>query len=81
MDVRGSAWIGNRPDRQKLVTTVEIGRVARTLEILVARLIDPAIPDIVIPAIRVALPISTRAPGIGRPFRSRMRPVIRVMLP
>src|SRR4051794_21421951 len=57
MDVRGSPRIRNRPDREELIPATRIGRRGPvSLEILIARLIGPAIPDIVIPAIRVALP-------------------------
>src|SRR3954454_14214623 len=57
MDVRRPTRIRNRFDRQELIPAARIGdRSPVSLEILVARLIDTAIPDIVVAAMRVALP-------------------------
>src|SRR4051794_35302269 len=58
MDMRGSPRIRNRPDREELIPAGQIGdRRPVSLEILVARLIGPTIPDIMIPAVCVALPL------------------------
>ncbi len=57
MDMRRAARIGHRPDREKLVIARGVGRRrAVALEILIARPIDPAIPDIMVTPVRVALP-------------------------
>ena len=57
MDVRCPARIRHRPDRQELIPAARIGRRrAIALEILVARLIGTAIPDIMIATVGVALP-------------------------
>src|SRR4051812_16677118 len=57
MDMRGSPRIRNRPDREELIPAGQIGdRRPVSLEILVARLIGPTIPDIMVAAIGVALP-------------------------
>src|SRR4051812_20635327 len=57
MDMRGSPRKRNRPDREELIPAGQISdRHPVSLEILVARLIGPAIPDIVVAAVGIALP-------------------------
>src|SRR6476469_1027969 len=52
MDVRGSAWIRHRPDCEELIPAGRIGRRGPIpLEILIARLIGPSIPDIMVAAV------------------------------
>src|SRR3954470_9982369 len=55
--MRGSTRIGHRLNREKLIGAARIGRCGTvTLEIFVARLIGPTVPDIMVAAVRVALP-------------------------
>src|SRR5580704_1508636 len=57
MNMRRAAGIGHRPDRHKAVAAPLIGDgPAEALEIVVARPVAAAVPDIVIAAVAVALP-------------------------
>src|SRR4051794_28515270 len=57
MDMRCSTWIWHRLDREELIAATRISHCgAVTLEVSVVRLIGPAIPDIMIAAVRIALP-------------------------